>query len=183
MVVIPGNNTKRYLQEPGDGHFEKRSDACTHHKDDDRVLFIKAVERHRHEQGAKTVDRRERAKEEAGSILINTRLHHNHMPDGLKHQANNATCDKYPEQIEEVEANEPLACLVTAKHGIACGLAIDHVAQAALQLALLAKRWIDGDREGDENRKLYGRSDEMRPDTAKHHIDDDLNDGDDDKRV
>ena len=58
-----------------------------------------------------------------------------------------------PEQIEEVEANEPLARLVTAEHGIACGLAIDHVAQATLQLALLAtlqlallaKRWIDSD--------------------------------------
>ena len=77
--------------------------------------------------------------------MINTRLHHNHMPDGLKYQANDAACDKYPKQIEEVEANEPLACLVTAKHGIACGLAIDHVSQTTLQLAFLAKRWVDGD--------------------------------------
>ena len=88
-----------------------------------------------------------------------------------------------PEQVEEVELDIARAFEVAPEHAARGGLAVLKVAQVALQLALLVKRGVDGNREGDEDDELHARADELGADALQHHEHEDLDDGRRDKHV
>ena len=61
--------------------------------------------------------------------------------------------------------------------GVIFVLRADGGLQAALQLALLAQRGVDGGRKRDEDAELDGRAKQEGPDALEHHVNQKLDDG------
>ena len=105
------------------------------------------------------------------------------MPDVLGDQAEHAADEEYPEQVEVVELDVALAGFIAAEHALGGGVAVEHLLQAALQLALLAQRGVDGGRKRDEDTELNSGTKQEEPDTLEHHVDQKLDDGECNKDV
>lgn len=181
--VAPRDHAKRGLHKPAHEHLKACTEQCTHQKDNDGVLFVEAVEHHGHEYGAKSVDGAEGAKQHAGAVLVDARVVDRHVPDVLGDQAEYAADKEYPEQVEVVELDVAFAGFIAPEHALGGGVAVEHLLQAALQLALLAQRGVDGGRKRDEDAELDGRAQQEGPDTLEHHVDQKLDDGKRDKDV
>ena len=67
--------------------------------------------------------------------------------------------------------------------GVIFVLRADGGLQAALQLALLAQRGVDGGRKCDEDAELDGGAQQERPDALEHHVNQKLDDGQCDKDI
>lgn len=183
MRVAPRDYAKRGLHKPAHEHFKACAEHSAYQENDDGVLFVEAVEHHGHEHGAKSVDGAEGAKQHAGAVLVDARVVDRHVPDVLGDQAEYAADKEYPEQVEVVELDVAFAGLIAAEHTLVGGVAIEHLLQSALQLALLTKRGVDGGRKRDEDAELDGGAQQERPDTLEHHVDQKLDDGKCDKDV
>ena len=105
------------------------------------------------------------------------------MPDILEHEAEDAARHKYPEQVEVVELDIALAGFVAPEHLVVCGFAVDHVAQAALQLTLLAQRRVYGGGKRCQDDELADRSNQVESDALKHDIDEHFGSGDGNEHV
>ena len=90
---------------------------------------------------------------------------------------------EYPEQVEVVELDVAFAGFIAPEHALGGGVAIEHFLQAALQLALLAQRGVDGGRKCDEDAELDGRAQQEGPDALEHHVNQKLDDGKRDKDI
>ena len=99
------------------------------------------------------------------------------MPDVLGDQAEHAADEEYPEQVEVVELDVALTGFIAAEHAFGGGVAVEHLLQAALQLALLVQRGVDGCRKCNEDAELDCGAQQERPDALEHHIDQELDDG------
>lgn len=183
MRVAPRDHAKRGLHKPAHEHLKACAEQRAHQKDNDGVLFVEAVEHHGHEYGAKSVDGAEGTKQHAGAVLVDARVVDRHVPDVLGDQAEYAADKEYPEQVEVVEFDVAFAGLVAAEHALGGGVAIKHFLQAALQLALLAQRGVDGGRKRDEDAELDGRAKQEGPDALEHHVNQKLDDGKRDKDI
>ena len=135
--VVPGDDAEGELHEPAGEVLERASDDGAHQEDEHDVLVVEAVERHGHEHGSEPVDRRERPEQKPGAVLVVAGVDHGEVVGRLDGEPQHAAYDEYPEQVEEVEGDEPLARLVAAERAVLGLLARFHVAQFALQLALL----------------------------------------------
>lgn len=181
--VAPRDHAKRGLHKPAHEHLKAGAEQGAHQENDDGVLFIEAVEHHGHEHGTKAVDGAEGAKQHTGAVLVDTRIVDGHMPDILQDQAEHAADKEYPEQVEVVELDVALAGFIAPEHALGGGVAVEHLLQAALQLALLAQRGVDGGRKCDEDAELDGRAQQEGPDALEHHVNQKLDDGKRDKDI
>ena len=183
MRVAPRDHAKRGLHKPAHEHLKARAEHSAHQENDDGVLFVEAVKHHGHEHGAKSVDGAEGAKQHAGAVLIDARVVDRHVPDVLQDKSQYAADEEYPEQVEVVELDVALAGLIAAEHALGGGIAVEHLLQAALQLALLTQRGVDGGRKRDEDAELNSGAQQEGPDTLEHHVDQKLDDGECNKDV
>ena len=181
--VAPRDHSKRGLHKPAHEHLKARAEQRAHQKDNDGVLLVEAVEHHGHEYGAKSIDGAEGAKQHAGAVLVDAGVVDRHVPDVLGDQAEYAADKEYPEQVEVVELDVAFAGFIAPEHALGGGVAIEHFLQAALQLALLAQRGVDGGRKRDEDAELDGGAQQERPDALEHHVNQKLDDGQCDKDI
>ena len=183
MAVAPRDHAERDLQKPPGKDLKAPADDGAHQKDDREVLLVKAVERDGEEHRADAVDGAKGSKEHARAVLPYTGFHDDDVPDLLEYQSQEARDHKDPEQVEEVELDVALAGLVAPEQALACGVAVHHVAQAALQFALLAKRRVDADGERDQDEELHAGADDLRAQALQHDVDDELHEGVGDEHV
>ena len=176
-AVVPRRGTETHLHEPCGRRLEEAADDGAHHENDDGVRLVEAVERHRHEERAETVDGREGTEEQAGAVLVHAGFHHDHVVDRLDDEAKEAAHHEDPEEVEEVELDEALAFDIAAEHTDFGCLAVNHIAEVALQLALLAKRGVYGDGKRDHDDQLDRIGDDARIKTREHELEQDLHDG------
>ena len=134
------------------------------------IGLVEAVERNRHEHGAKAVDGREGPVEQAGAVLVDTRVHDHHVIDRLDDEAEHAADHEDPEQVEEVQLDEAAVSLGSAERAGFGGLLGLHVPQLALELALGDQRGVDGRGDDDEDEQSNAVIDEVVAKAVEHDL-------------
>ena len=168
--VVPGHRAECGFHKPADEELERAANHGAHQKDHRHRFVMEAVERHGHEHCAHAVDGRERPEQHARAILVLAGNNDDEVIYHFNDQAQHATDHENPEHVEEVERDIAAPCRVQAERSLLRLVARLHVAELALQLALLGKRRIDVARHEEQEHDDDQCRHDMDIGTVKHDV-------------
>ena len=136
---------------------------------------MEAVERHSHQHRAHAVDGTKGPEQQSGTVLVNARVHYQHVIHGFDNKTEHAAHHEYPEQVEEVQGDVTASGGIKAERAVLCLLPGLHVAQLAAQLTLAGERGVEVGLHDDQEHRHHGMGDDVGSQAVEHDgADDDV---------
>ena len=103
---------------------------------------MESVECNGHKHGAHAIYGAEWAIQQTGTVLVDTRIYNNHVPDDLDNKTRDAGNHEDPEEVEEIQLDIAFARGIKTQCSIFGLRSPFKFMQATLQPAFLVKSWV-----------------------------------------